>query len=94
MALSTQVLIGRYSYLIHLRQAVPMIFLTYMKPTWWGLPLYLLSSISIGSILSKLIEISALRLRDKLFPARAQVKSQGIGQSNDERFSMVAVSAN
>ena len=93
MTLSAQVVIGRYSYLIHLWHAVPMMFLARMKPIFWRLPFYLLSSISVGIILSKLIELPALRLRDKLFPARAQVKSQEIGQSSEQRASMVAVSA-
>lgn len=86
--------IGRYSYSIYLWHAVPMMFLVRMKPTFWRLPFYLLSSISIGIILSKLIELPALRLRDKLFPAMARVKSQAIGQSSEQRVPMVSVSAN
>jgi peptidoglycan/LPS O-acetylase OafA/YrhL len=62
---------GRYSYSIYLWQGIGMLTVGHLPPRWFRLPLYLVISITPGVLMSKLVEIPALKLRDRLFPSRS-----------------------
>lgn len=76
--------IGTYSYSIYLFH-FPLIFIcaAVLYERWhWGravvFSVYMLGAVLIGSALSRLIEIPALQLRDRLFPAAKQRSSSAV----------------
>jgi len=71
--------VGYYSYSIYLWQGIGMLTVGHLPHRWFRLPLYLAIAITPGVLMSKLIEVPALKLRDRLFPslsARASVAAQ------------------
>jgi peptidoglycan/LPS O-acetylase OafA/YrhL len=71
--------IGFYSYSLYLWHGFAMVAIPYIPVGWYRLPVYLAIVLVFGVGLSKLIEIPALKLRDRLFPTapsrRFMVKS-------------------
>jgi peptidoglycan/LPS O-acetylase OafA/YrhL len=61
--------IGRYSYSIYLWQGIGMLVVQQLPHRWFRLPLYAVFAIGPGVVMSKLIEVPALKVRDKLFPS-------------------------
>jgi peptidoglycan/LPS O-acetylase OafA/YrhL len=61
--------IGRYSYSIYLWQGIGMLVVQQLPQRWFRLPLYAIIAITPGVLMSKLIEVPALKVRDKLFPS-------------------------
>jgi peptidoglycan/LPS O-acetylase OafA/YrhL len=60
--------IGRYSYSIYLWHGIGMLAVGHLPQRWFRLPLYAVIAITPGVVMSKLIEVPALKVRDKLFP--------------------------
>jgi peptidoglycan/LPS O-acetylase OafA/YrhL len=67
--------IGRYSYSIYLWQGIAMLIVQQLPHRWFRLPLYGVIAITPGVVMSKLIELPVLKLRDKLFPLMTRVSS-------------------
>jgi peptidoglycan/LPS O-acetylase OafA/YrhL len=83
--------VGYYSYSIYLWQAPLALGFYQLQLRWYRFPVYLISAVLLGVAMSKLIEIPMLRLRDKIFPAKAQVQSQTPDLRSET--AMVSVSA-
>jgi peptidoglycan/LPS O-acetylase OafA/YrhL len=67
--------IGYYSYSIYLWHVVAMLGLEHLPARWFRFPLYFVAAISLGVLMAKVIEVPALRLRDKVFPSSSLVTS-------------------
>ena len=61
--------IGCHSYSTCLWHAVVVLWLAWFPARWFRFPAYLVMAIVMGTLMSKLVEIPALRLREKLFPS-------------------------
>lgn len=62
--------IGYYSYSIYLWHVIAFFELERLPQRWFRFPVYVLSSIILGIVMAKLIEVPALRVRDRWFPKR------------------------
>ena len=64
--------IGRYSYSIYLWNFVVRAKIGYPETNWGllSLPLYIATSIGVGWLMAYLVELPALKLREKYFPVR------------------------
>jgi peptidoglycan/LPS O-acetylase OafA/YrhL len=64
--------IGRFSYSIYLWH-VPFLMLLFktsiLKMPYWGLTTFVFGSVILGIVTSKLIELPAISLRDRLYPS-------------------------
>jgi len=67
--------IGYYSYSIYLWHPIGMLSLGHLPLRWFRFPLYAIIAIGPGVVMSKLIEIPFLRIRDKFWPSRNSDKS-------------------
>ena len=61
--------IGLYSYSIYLWHGFALAAVPYIPIGWYRLPIYLAIVFALGVGLSKLIEIPALKVRDRFFPS-------------------------
>jgi peptidoglycan/LPS O-acetylase OafA/YrhL len=68
--------IGYYSYSIYLWHVVAMLGIEQLPAGWFRVPLYFSSAIGLGVLMSKLIEVPALKLRDRVFPSGAAAREQ------------------
>lgn len=62
--------IGFYSYSVYLWHTIPARFMHNTTPTPLGLLVYASSSIAIGILMAKAVELPMLHVRDRLFPTR------------------------
>ena len=67
--------VGFYSYSIYLWQMFVMMILHSLPAARYRLPLFLLLCVSLGVAMSKIVEIPALRLRDRLFPSGPKARA-------------------
>ena len=82
--------IGRYSYSIYLWQGIGMLIVQQLPNRWFRLPLYAVIAITPGVAMSKLIEVPALKLRDRLFPSLTRRSSPPRTLSSVEEPAIVA----
>jgi peptidoglycan/LPS O-acetylase OafA/YrhL len=68
--------IGYYSYSIYLWHVVAMLGIEQLPAGWFRFPLYFVAAIALGVLMAKLIEVPALKLRDKVFPSGAAAREQ------------------
>jgi peptidoglycan/LPS O-acetylase OafA/YrhL len=61
--------IGKYSYSIYLWHGIGLIALGPITHRWFRVPLYATVAIIPGVLMSKLIEVPALKVREKFFPS-------------------------
>jgi peptidoglycan/LPS O-acetylase OafA/YrhL len=66
--------IGYYSYSIYLWHVVAMLGLEQLPARWYRFPLYFVAAIALGVLMAKLIEVPALKLRDRVFPSSGRVR--------------------
>src|SRR6266700_2122150 len=62
--------VGLYSYSIYIWHVVAMLFLPRLPNRWFRFPIYFAIAVGFGVLMSRLIEVPALALRDRLFPSR------------------------
>ena len=84
--------IGFYSYSIYLWHAAIVLLFGHLEQRWYSFVAYLVSTILIGVIMAKLIEVPALKLREKIVPsAKAmQLPSAARGSEPMPQYTMVA----
>jgi len=63
--------IGCYSYSIYLWHVVAMLGIEQLSVRWFRFPLYFAATIGLGVVMSKLIEVPVLKLRDRVVPWRS-----------------------
>jgi peptidoglycan/LPS O-acetylase OafA/YrhL len=61
--------LGFYSYSIYLWHGVLVLAFGHLADEWYSLPMYLCCSIAAGVAMAKLIELPALKLREKIVPS-------------------------
>lgn len=73
--------IGSFSYSIYLWHIPLLIFLAFygiLRKPYLGVTSFVLGSIGLGILTSKLVEIPVIRLRDRLFPqSSARIRAYG-----------------
>jgi peptidoglycan/LPS O-acetylase OafA/YrhL len=79
--------IGRFSYSIYLWH-VPFLMLLFktsiLKMPYWGLTTFVFGSVILGIVTSKLIELPAISLRDRLYPSNFVSHPYAKDTSNSE----------
>ena len=68
--------IGYYSYSIYLWHVVAMLGVEQLSARWFRFPLYFAAAIGSGVLMAKLIEVPALKLRDRVIPSGAAAREQ------------------
>jgi len=68
--------IGYYSYSIYLWHVVAMLGVEQLSARRFRFPIYFVVAIGLGVLMAKLIEVPALKLRDKVFPSGAAARDQ------------------
>jgi peptidoglycan/LPS O-acetylase OafA/YrhL len=63
---------GYYSYSIYLWHVLALFFWDHLPGGWFRGPFYIASVIGLGILMSKLIEIPMLRIRDRWIPSRTR----------------------
>jgi len=70
--------IGFYSYSIYLWHPVVALAFYQIREHWWRFPAYVATAVVSGVVMAKLIEIPALKLREKLFPRVQPIRSESL----------------
>jgi peptidoglycan/LPS O-acetylase OafA/YrhL len=65
--------VGRHSYSIYLWHALVAVAMTDLSVRWFSFPAYAGTSIALGVLMSKAVELPALKIRDRLFPSIGSV---------------------
>lgn len=79
--------VGRYSYSIYLWHGIGMLALGHLPQGWFRLPLYAVIAITPGVLMSKLIEVPALMLREKFFPSLSATTREPMPRRSESALS-------